>query len=86
MLEDLHHFDTTSWAFLSTVVENLSQQVLVVTTMRPNDGVLAAAGQHEEGTLCMLCYAVTRPCCVLLALSDVHGQHEEGRCACCAML
>lgn len=58
MLEDLHHFDTTSWAFLTTVVENLSQQVLIVTTMRPNDGVLAATSQHEEGE------AV--PCCAVL--------------------
>lgn len=54
MLEDLHHFDTTSWAFLSTVVEKLSQEVLVVTTMRPNDGVLAAASQHDEGEHCCL--------------------------------
>ncbi|KAL0052814.1 hypothetical protein WJX82_008196 [Trebouxia sp. C0006] len=49
MLEDLHHFDSISWHFLTTVVENLSEQVLVVTTMRPDDGVLAAASRHEEG-------------------------------------
>ena len=49
MLEDLHHFDSISWQFLTTVVENLSEQVLVVTTMRPDDGVLAAASRHEEG-------------------------------------
>ncbi len=51
MLEDLHHFDSISWQFLTTVVENLSEQVLVVTTMRPDDGVLAAASRHEEGDL-----------------------------------
>ena len=49
MLEDLHHFDSISWQFLTTVVENLSEQVLVVTTMRPDDGVLAAASRQEEG-------------------------------------
>ena len=49
MLEDLHHFDSISWQFLTTVVENVSDQVLVVTTMRPDDGVLAAASRHEEG-------------------------------------
>lgn len=57
MLEDLHHFDTTSWSFLTTVVEHLSQEVLIVTTMRPDDGVLAAAGQHEEGEDPALCHA-----------------------------
>lgn len=51
MLEDLHHFDTISWQFLTTVVEKLSDQVLVVTTMRPDDGVLAVASRHEEGWL-----------------------------------
>ena len=51
MLEDLHHFDSISWQFLTTVVEKMSDQVLVVTTMRPNDGVLAVASRHEEGRL-----------------------------------
>lgn len=65
MLEDLHHFDTTSWSFLTTVVEHLSQEVLIVTTMRPNDGVLAAAGQHEEGkaVVCASCMAL---CCAIV--------------------
>lgn len=54
MLEDLHHFDTISWQFLTTVVEKLSDQVLVVTTMRPDDGVLAVASRHEEGGLACL--------------------------------
>ena len=49
MLEDLHHFDSISWSFLSTVAEKMSDQVLVVTTMRPNDGVLSVASRHEEG-------------------------------------
>lgn len=50
MLEDLHHFDSISWHFLTTVVENMSHQVMVVATMRPNDGVLSVASRHEEGT------------------------------------
>ena len=51
MLEDLHHFDSISWSFLTTVAEKLSDQVLVVTTMRPNDGVLSVASRHEEGEI-----------------------------------
>ena len=51
MLEDLHHFDSISWGFLTTVAEKMSDQVLVVTTMRPNDGVLSIASRHEEGKL-----------------------------------
>lgn len=62
MLEDLHHFDTTSWSFLTTVVEHLSQEVLIVTTMRPNDGVLAAAGQHEEGEAVVCASCMTGLC------------------------
>ena len=68
MLEDLHHFDTTSWAFLTTVVENLNQQVLIVTTMRPNDGVLAATNQHEDGEA-VLCCALLR-CAVLCCAAE----------------
>lgn len=49
MLEDLHHFDSISWSFLTTVAEKMSDQVLMVTTMRPNDGVLSIASRHEEG-------------------------------------
>ena len=49
MLEDLHHFDSISWSFLTTVAEKMSDQVLVVTTIRPNDGVLSVASRHEEG-------------------------------------
>lgn len=49
MLEDLHHFDSISWSFLTTVAEKMSNEVLVVTTMRPNDGVLSVASKHEEG-------------------------------------
>ena len=65
MLEDLHHFDSISWHFLTTVVENMSDQVLVVTTMRPDDGVLSVASRHEEGKL-----AVCTPmCCAGLACS-----------------
>lgn len=49
MLEDLHHFDSISWSFLTTVAEKMSDQVLVVATIRPNDGVLSVASRHEEG-------------------------------------
>lgn len=51
MLEDLHHFDSISWSFLTTVAEKMSDQVLMVTTMRPNDGVLSIASRHEEGKM-----------------------------------
>ena len=51
MLEDLHHFDSISWSFLTTVAEKMSDQVLVVTTIRPNDGVLSVASRHEEGEI-----------------------------------
>ena len=51
MLEDLHHFDSISWSFLTTVAEKMSDKVLVVTTMRPNDGVLSVASRHEEGEM-----------------------------------
>ena len=51
MLEDLHHFDSISWSFLTTVAEKMTDQVLVVTTMRPNDGVLSVASRHEEGKI-----------------------------------
>ena len=95
MLEDLHHFDSISWSFLTTVAEKMSDQVLVVTTMRPNDGVLSVASRHEEGKLkprilegllCQVLYpdtaSIAVPACCLCASPICTCLHNRQAFAC----
>lgn len=49
LLEDLHHFDTLSWGFLVSVAQLLDDRLVVVATMRPNDGSLALATKTQPG-------------------------------------
>ncbi|GMH42274.1 hypothetical protein BSKO_10193 [Bryopsis sp. KO-2023] len=63
VLEDLHHFDLASWSLLAALDHNVGPSgLLVIGTLRPNEGSLAQASKSKLGVYqsIMKCYKAIR--------------------------
>ena len=48
VLEDIQYFDTLSWELLNTVLWTVGEQMLILATLRPNDGSLSSEGTTDK--------------------------------------
>ncbi|GMH42293.1 hypothetical protein BSKO_10212 [Bryopsis sp. KO-2023] len=63
VLEDLHHFDLASWSLLAALDDAVGPSgLLVIGTLRPNEGSLAQASKSKLGVFqsVMKCYKAIR--------------------------
>ena len=49
VLEDIQCFDTLSWELLNTVLWTVGEQILILATLRPNDGSLSSEATTDKG-------------------------------------
>ena len=49
LLEDLHFFDIMSWQLGVVVANKLEDCCLIITTVRPRDGILAVTSTLQSG-------------------------------------
>ena len=49
LLEDLHFFDILSWQLGVMVAKKLEDCCLIITTVRPRDGILAVISTPQSG-------------------------------------